>query len=484
MLTKTKIQQIEKCAKERASKRGKLDLSIPDKWQDFAPMVSVKSAGNIVKFNPYPYQIKLVNLMLERSVVVAKSRQLGISETITSFMLWRACLNPGYLGVVFSKTQVDTGLLARRMKRMINSLGLKTTTENLGDIEIEGRGRILFKNSNPDSARGIESVVDCFFDEFAFVEDAKFIYDAVAPAQQMLGDKARVFVVSTPNRKTNFYWDLLSGNNDDKDVELICKQISEGIEEPFQYWIDSGGWGKVVIHWKEHPIYGENPNFLEDVHEKQKLGWETIKQEYDLNFEESVENVFNAPLVRLNSVGKYESTYDIDADYYCGLDCSTFGADYTVFCVFKLKDGKYSLVHLYRKRQQTSDYHQYQISEIIERYKPTKVAIEVTGGVGQVYLEQLSRQHPNIAFEAIRTTGDSKPAMVSNLLLALEKETINYPANSPLIEELLSFRKDGKKLEAPQGKHDDCVMSTAFALFVSPFNQERIGFSFGSFRVI
>lgn len=125
-------------------------------------MVSVRSAGNIVKFNPYNYQINLVNLMLERSVIVAKSRQLGISETITCFMLWRACLNPGYLGVIFSKTQVDTGLLARRMKRMINSLGLKTTTENLGDIEIEGRGRILFKNSNPDSARGIESVVDCF----------------------------------------------------------------------------------------------------------------------------------------------------------------------------------------------------------------------------------------------------------------------------------------------------------------------------------
>lgn len=185
---------------------------------------------------------------------------------------------------------------------------------------------------------------------------------------------------------------------------------------------------------------------MEDVHEKQKLDWETIKQEYDLNFEESVENVFNAALVRLNAVGEYESTYDKDADYYCGLDCSTFGADYTVFSVFKLKGGKYSLVHLYRKRQQTSDYHQYQISAIIERYKPTKVAVEVTGGTGQVYLEQLSRQHPNIAFEAIRTTGDSKPAMVSNLLLGLEKEAVSYPANSPLIEELLSFRKDGKKL--------------------------------------
>jgi hypothetical protein len=471
-LSTHKIRRLERIVAKR-NKPENDNLIIPGNWLDFARTVSVRSGGEIIKFDPYQYQVNLVDLMMQRSVIVAKSRQLGISETITCFMLWRACLNPGYLGVVFSKTQVDTGLLARRMKRMINSLGLKTTTENLGDIEVEGRGRILFKNSNPDSARGIESVVDCFFDEFAFVEDAKFIYDAVAPAQQMLGDKARVFIVSTPNRKTNFYWDLLNGNNDDKDVELICKQISKGGEKPFQYWIDSSGWGKIIIHWKEHPIYGQNPNFLNDVHEKQKLDWETIKQEYDLNFEESAENVFNAELVRLNAVGKYESDYDESADYYCGLDCSTFGADHTVFTVIKYTNNKYSLVALYRKRQETSDYHQYQISQIIERYKPTKVGIETTGGTGQVYLEQLSRQHRSISFEAVKTTGDTKPAMISNLLLALEKQEIEYPANSPLIDELLSFRKNGKKLGSPSGKHDDVIMSVSFALSISPFNKGK-----------
>jgi Terminase RNaseH-like domain/Terminase large subunit, T4likevirus-type, N-terminal len=470
ILSTHKLRKLEATIQKKSNKT-QANFVVPDKWEDFANLVSVRSAGNIVKFSPYNYQTNLVNLMLERSVIVAKSRQLGISETITCFMLWRACLNPGYLGVVFSKTQIDTGLLARRMKRMINSLGLKTVTENLGDIELQGRGRILFKNSNPDSARGIESVVDCFFDEFAFVQDGKFIYDAVAPAQQMLGDKARVFIVSTPNRKTNFYWDLLSGNNEGKDVESICKQISEGCEKPFQHWTDTSGWGKVIIHWKEHPLYGQNANFLNDVHEKQKLDWETIKQEYDLNFEESAENVFNAELVRLNAIGKYESDYDENADYYCGLDCSTFGADYTAFSVIKYLNNKYSLVALYRKRQETSDFHQYKISQIIELYKPTRIGIETTGGVGAVYLEQLSRQHRSISFEAVKTTGDTKPAMISNLLLALERQVIEYPPNTPLIDELLSFRKNGKKLESPSGKHDDVLMSVCFGLCVSPFNK-------------
>jgi hypothetical protein len=43
------------------------------------------------------------------------------------------------------------------------------------------------------------------------------------------------------------------------------------------------------------------------------------------------------------------------------------------------------------------------------------------GSTGQVYLEQLSKAHPKIAFEAIKTKGDSKPAMVDRLKLALEK---------------------------------------------------------------
>ena len=248
-----------------------LDLEIPDNWVEFAQLSKIRSTGRIVNFNPYEYQKKLVEIMLGQSVVVVKARQLGISETICSFMLWRACREAGYLAVIFSKTQNDTSLLARRMKRMINSLGLKTVTENLGDIEIKNRGRILFKNSKPDSARGIESVCDVLFDEYAFIDEAKAIFDAICPAQQMLGNAARSFIVSTPNGRSGHYWDLLTSNNEGKSLEAICEKISKGEEEPFQYWLDSGNWAKVVIHWKAHPIYGANPFFLEEIHQKKKL---------------------------------------------------------------------------------------------------------------------------------------------------------------------------------------------------------------------
>jgi hypothetical protein len=74
--------------------------------------------------------------------------------------------------------------------------------------------------------------------------------------------------------------------------------------------------------------------------------------------------------------------------------------------------------------------------------------------------------------------------MISTLLLALEKQALSYPTNCPLIDEMLSFRRDGRKLEAAPGKHDDTVMGTAFALKVSPFNNQPTGFIFENLKVI
>ncbi|MEM7555270.1 MAG: hypothetical protein AAF378_14440 [Cyanobacteria bacterium P01_A01_bin.84] len=157
--------------------------------------------------------------------------------------------------------------------------------------------------------------------------------------------------------------------------------------------------------------------------------------------------------------------------YYAGLDCSTLGDDYTSLSILKYKNGEYSLVRLYRKRKETNEYHLYQIGEVLRIYKPKVIGIEITGGVGAIYLEQLTRSGWNC--QEIRTTQESKAVMISLLQLGLEKQILSYPEEKcVLIDELLSFRRDGKKLEAAPNRHDDTVMSTAFGLNVTPFGQK------------
>jgi len=462
----SRIKTVEKKIKSLFKSKTDTKLVIPNKWVDFAKKCKIRSGGNVVYFNPYDYQIELVNLMLKRSICCVKSRQLGISETITCFMLWRACLNEGYLGLVFSKNQVDSSLIARRMKRMIEGLGLKTATENLRDIEIMGGGRILFRNSNPDSARGIESVVDVFLDEFAFLENAKEVYDSLTPSQQMVGDDARVFMVSTPNGKNGFYWEILNNGNGEIDIELVCKKASDGTDKPFQTWIDDGGWNKVLIHWKTHPIYGTNPKFLEDINKKKKLSLATINQEYNLSFQDSDINYFSADIIRKCAIGHLEN-YNKDYFYFMGIDSATTGNDYAVCVILKYDNTCFSLVNCYRKREQSSEYHLYQMGELINEYRPTMVGVETTGGTGQVWLEELSKNHYGTQFRKIVTNQDTKVSMLDRLKLMLESEKFIFPKNSYLSDELLNFKRNGKILSAPNGKNDDVIMGVVFALTVA-----------------
>jgi hypothetical protein len=468
---------------KQLKKIGVLDKNlkpVPKDWGKFIALTTIRSGGEMKRFEPYEYQKILVRLMQQYpNIVVLKSRQMGTTQAVLSKFLHDSCLNPAASNVLFMRNGDDASAISRRARQMLGSIPeyVATDGDNVGYLKVRGGGDLYFKNSGAEGSRSLDSATGMLFDEAAFVEHIQQIYAASSPSSALSGDKLSKLIVSTPSAKSGFYWDKLNQDND-VDIEDLAIQVSEGKlykELPGIYWfIDRAGCCKLIIHFLSHPVYSQIPDYLEYRLKQDGTDEETVQREYNLRFVDSAVSIFNPDLIRRGTVGAYESTRDDDADYYCGLDTSTTGNDYTTFFVLKHKNGKYSNVCTYRKRQQTSDYHIYQISELIKIYCPEKVGIEITGGVGQIYLEQLTRMHHDIDFEAIRTTGDSKPAMISSLVLTLEKDVLEYPANSPIIDEMLSFRRQGNKLEAAPGKHDDVIMSAAFAVTVSPFNREKI----------
>lgn len=468
-----------------ASTGASKGLDVPNSWAEFAPLSQIRSGVRVVPFEPYEYQKRLIeNVEKHYATVVAKTRQLGITETIANYFLWKAVRFPGYVAVVLSKGGADTSNVAKRIRVMANSLvplGLEFENDAVTDLKLKNGGRIIFRPSTPNGVRGLESVSDILFDECAFVDLIEQIYTSAIPSTEMLGDAARLIFVSTPNGKSGFYWDKLALNNREIDAEKICEDIKEGKVEPIQYWTDENEWCKFIVHWKAHPIYGQNPNYLEDIRKKKQLSESSVQQEYNLSFNESEVIVFSNELVRVNAIGNYEKP-DRSKRYYLGLDTSTIGDDYTVAIVLSENKGSFNVASLYRQRKKSMEYNLEKVSQLIQDYRPAKVGIETTGGTGQIYLEQLTNKFPSIKFEPIKTTGDSKPQMIDRLLLALEKRKLTY-APGIITDELLSFRRVGTKLrqlEAVQGKHDDTVMSLAFALAVSPFNEKRSTFSFSS----
>lgn len=476
-LLANRIKRLETRIQKRSQEGHQgFDLSfIPDKWEEFARLTTIRSGNKLIPFEPFQYQVELSTLIDERSVVIVKSRQLGITEAIASKFLHKACLNPGYAAVVLSKSQVDTSNVARRVRRMVDSLGVPLETDSLTDIQIQGGGRLIFRNSTPNGCRGLESISDILYDEAGFVEGIDRIFDAASPSQEMVGDDARAIVLSTPAGKSGWYWEMLASGNEGRDIEAICNQVKSGAVDPCQHWIDESGWGKYIVHWKAHPIYSQIPDYLEEIQKKKKLSRSTIEQEYNLSFQESQRNVFPSDFVRSCAVGSYNLP-SRDEAYYMGIDTSNQGEDYTVAVVVKIDDdGVKEVAYLYRDRKRTMDYHIEKISEVIRNYRPRKIAVEVTGGTGQVYLEKLSSKHTGRTFESVKTTSSSKPVLIDRLLLALEQTAILFPRESPIFDELLTYtRSQDGKMSAPSNAHDDCVMALSFALSVCPEKRRRM----------
>ena len=430
-----------------------------DNWLDFVKSCKIRSGGKIENFNPYEYQLKLVDLMNQCNVAICKSRQLGISELICSYFLFHAVSNPGYLGLIVSKSQRDSSLLARRIKRMIEGFDgeIKTKTDNIGDIEIEGGGRILFGNSNPEFYRGIESINHVFLDEFGFIEDIVNIRNAIKPAQLMLGENAREFVVSTPNGKNNEFFRLLNSGN--KGISLMDEINCVLKSGKYKYWIDSDGWCKFLISWHSHPIYGNKKDFLNNIKNSQKLTDDIINQEYNLSFLDGVKSYFSYQSIKNVCILNRQNT--VDGDYYFGIDASNFGGDFSVCSIFKHDENGFKMVDYYRKNNQSSEYHLAKINDLISEYNPKCVAIEVTGGTGQVWLESLSMNNFTTKFKPIKTTEESKKYMLNRVKYLLESGQLLLLNDRILTDEFLNF---GSDLKAFSGKHDDLMMSICFAI--------------------
>jgi hypothetical protein len=464
--------------------------SIPEKWCDFVKLLKIRSGNKVVNFTPYDYQIKLNQAIDEHyATIVCKSRQLGITQMVASKFLHKACLNHAYTALILSKTQDDTSKIAYRVREMLNSLTEYVTTENdnLTTIKISNGGQIFFRNSKIDSCRGIDSVSDVLFDECAFVPDMTHLFSAVIPCLEMVGDDARIVCLSTPNTQVDWYYEQLQSNNPiGYNIIEITDKIRKGVLPPVYQFTDNSKWCKFFIHWLSHPIYGNKQNYLEDLADKKKLPLEKVYQEYDLSFSSSLEMVFTPELIRKCIIlTEYTKDFDDKFDYYLGIDTSTIGNDYFVANVLKhdKNDDKYSLVEMYRKRKQTSEYHTFELCKLIDKYSP-KIAIETTGGVGQLYLEKLESIYPHHEILAVHTTGDTKPLMIEKLTLCLESNKLELVNDKMIIEEFLSFQRNGKKLESISGKHDDIVMSMAINVFQLPIFEKRSLINFERVMII
>ncbi len=421
---------------------------VPRDWGQFAPLTMVPSGGRIVPFNPYPFQVDLIR-SIERSpnTIVLKSRQMGVSESVVSWLLLRAITEPGFIAVIYSMTQEDASALASRVQSAALTLGNlcpELDTESKLEVSFRGLGKLLFRPPSSRRSRGIPSASVLFFDEGAFIDNAGDLYSAASPTMSMLGDRARVIVVSTPNGRSGWFYDMWSQPHD--------------------------AWNKVSLHWRSHPVYGADPDWGEKQRQLRRMPLQEYRREYELDFSASDAEVFSRELLERASRGQWRDGF-YDRTYIMGVDPNFSGSDYFTAVVLDITNAPrepISLVAMYREQLKSGPHNVRKVIELIEDYCPIAVAVEQNGG-GRVIAEAIQQLNNGARLELVNTGPMSKRTNTDRITYLLEEDLLVLPDDPRVMSDMQAFRQDAKgKRSAAPGYNDDVPMALAHAFTLLP----------------
>lgn len=131
----------------------------------------------------------------------------------------------------------------RVLKAMTQDM-LKAEKETATELKLKNGSRIISLPANPDTTRGFSGHI--FLDEFAFHKDGRGIYKAMYPT---LTRGYRVRITSTPNGKSNMFYELWShGEKFSKHQTDIYSAVREGlkvdVDELKRGFGDPDGWAQ------------------------------------------------------------------------------------------------------------------------------------------------------------------------------------------------------------------------------------------------
>lgn len=246
-------------------------------------------------------------------------------------------------------------------------------------------------------------------------------------------NKGRVSFIGTPKGKNWFYYLLQSAKTNPK-------------------W-----------YWDVKSVYDTKGISEDELEEAKTTTLQHIfNQEYLCEFQDDGSGVFRR--VRNNIFGDLSLFPDPRKKYIMGVDLARH-VDWTVLIV--VDRHTHQVVHFDRFNQIDWALQKARIEATARRWNMCPIRIDSTG-IGDPICEDLERM--GLIIEPYKFTNESKKALIENLALLIEQDKIKYPEISELVSELEAFTYEklpsGRlRYTAPDGQHDDIVMSMALAYY-------------------
>lgn len=383
-----------------------------------------KEREKIKLYSPHPAQWK-IHKSNKRFRIVACGRRFGKSLMAANETTKYAYEHPReatwWVAPVYSQATIGFKMIKNSFPDLIknaNSASLKIKFHNGALIEFRSAER-------PDNLRG-EGLGWVTIDEAAFMSEEAW-YEALRPA---LSDrKGQLLAIGTPKGKNWFYHLWTNG------------QDSE--QEDFESW---------QMSTYENPYI--DPAEIDSL--KRSLPERVFRQEIMAEFLDDTGGVFRNVD---DNIRPYKLPTTAEGLVTLGVDL----AKYEDFTVLIGVDGVGKVVYFDRFNQIDWSLQKKRITEAA-RMLAAKVVIDSTG-IGDPIFEDLERE---IWVEGVKFTSSSKTNIINNLAMRIEQGQITYPYIPEMVNELKLYQYDltptGKlKMNAPAGKHDDCVIALALA---------------------
>lgn len=383
--------------------------------------------ATIKGYTPHEKQKEIHNSIINESYkyyILNIGRQFGKTMLGINQMLYWAINHKGCNIAWVTPIYKQSKKVFDEMEKVTKSSGL--FEYNRSDLTISGFNSQIqfFSGERPDNIRG-NTFDYLIVDEMAFTRPE--LWSEVLSATVLVKGKKVIFI-STPKGKNHFYQLSLQPNYDNR----------------YKYF-----------HYSSY----DNPMIdAEDLEErKRSLPKHIFEQEYLAKFIDNASGLFKN--VDSCVIKPAERTQKL----FGGLDIGR-ADDYTVLTIL---NKNYQMVYVQRWRQQEWSKIIDEVAAKIREYN-AEIFVEVNNQ-GDVFFEMLQNKVYNNVQPYVTTTA-TKPIMIEDLAVHFENKDIGILNENWLVDELNAFtyiyNEKTRRVQygAPQGVHDDGVMSLALAV--------------------
>lgn len=395
---------------------------------------------NVEGINLYPHQKFVIDGLLRNPLntihTVLAPRQRGKSILLQQILLYYAFNKNKSINIAISPTNAQNRKLYQEISESINRFCpqfVKKTIDTLQEIVFTNGSQILFKSAaQRESLRGYTVSGILVMDECAFISDD--IFYTVLPFTNV--HKAPVVCTSTPKFKTGFFYE-----NYIKGLSRVKGYKSYNMSDFDTSFLLSND--KLEMYRKQLPRLQFQCEYLGEFIDSDSMVFSNYKQ------------CIRKP--------------KLEAEY-CAIDWANGGNNDDTCVTFMNRDKE--LVEIYYINNMSPTMQIDKIVSLISNYTKVKTITVEENSIGTVYYDILRGKLNNvIKINKFLTTNKTKNEIIELLITAFENNEIGILNDEKLLNQLSFYEmiynpKTGNTTyNAPNGLHDDAVMSLAMCYY-------------------